>query len=124
MVKRLHKASVGYPSWKLLNNPNYKPWHYPEQIMAPRIRIEEVRTSLFLYNFCVFLYVRVRACMYMYNIWIMLCALSHFHHILCIIYCVHTFVFFISLNKFLTLFFSLLFNIFLSVLCVLLENTQ
>ncbi|KAG5315164.1 STA10 protein, partial [Acromyrmex insinuator] len=41
MVKRLHKASVGYPSWKILNNPNYKPWHYPEQIMAPRIRIEE-----------------------------------------------------------------------------------
>ncbi|XP_071637431.1 START domain-containing protein 10-like [Temnothorax longispinosus] len=41
MVKRLHKASVGYPSWKVLNNPNFKPWHYPEQIMAPRIRIEE-----------------------------------------------------------------------------------
>ncbi|KAG5321569.1 STA10 protein, partial [Acromyrmex heyeri] len=41
MVKRLHKASVGYPGWKILNNPNYKPWHYPEQIMAPRIRIEE-----------------------------------------------------------------------------------
>ncbi|XP_070154658.1 START domain-containing protein 10 [Polyergus mexicanus] len=41
MVKRLHKASVNYPSWKVLNNPNYKPWHYPEQIMAPRIRIEE-----------------------------------------------------------------------------------
>ncbi|XP_032671280.1 START domain-containing protein 10-like [Odontomachus brunneus] len=41
MVKRLHKASVGYSSWKLLNNPNYKPWHFPEQIMAPRIRIEE-----------------------------------------------------------------------------------
>lgn len=45
MVKRLHKASVGYPSWKILNNPNYKPWHYPEQIMAPRIRIEEVRVA-------------------------------------------------------------------------------
>lgn len=54
MVKRLHKASVGYPSWKLLNNPNYKPWHYPEQIMAPRIRIEEVRNSLFLYKFSCF----------------------------------------------------------------------
>jgi len=56
MVKRLHKASVGYPNWKILNNPNYKPWHYPEQIMAPRIRIEEVRTILFLYEFsyCVY----------------------------------------------------------------------
>lgn len=51
MVKRLHKASVGYPSWKILNNPNYKPWHYPEQIMAPRIRIEEVRVvSYILYS--------------------------------------------------------------------------
>jgi len=48
MVKRLHKASVGYPDWKLLNNPNYKPWHYPEQIMAPRIRIEEVRKLIFV----------------------------------------------------------------------------
>lgn len=46
MVKRLHKASVGYPSWKILNNPNYKPWHYPEQIMAPRIRIEECIKSV------------------------------------------------------------------------------
>ncbi|XP_012216095.1 START domain-containing protein 10-like [Linepithema humile] len=46
MVKKLHKASVGYPTWKLLNNPNYKPWHYPEQIMAPRIRIEECVKSV------------------------------------------------------------------------------
>lgn len=54
MVKRLHKASVGYPGWKLLNNPNYKPWHYPEQIMAPRIRIEEVRMNLSCYIFIIF----------------------------------------------------------------------
>jgi len=53
MVKRLHKASVGYPNWKLLNNPNYKPWHYPEQIMAPRIRIEEVRKLIFVQVSCV-----------------------------------------------------------------------
>jgi len=53
MVKRLHKASVGYPDWKLLNNPNYKPWHYPEQIMAPRIRIEEVRKLIFVQVLCV-----------------------------------------------------------------------
>lgn len=50
MVKRLHKASVGYSSWKLLNNPNCKPWHYPEQIMAPRIRIEEVSCSFLFYS--------------------------------------------------------------------------
>lgn len=48
MVKRLHKASLNYPSWKLLNNPNCKPWHYPEQIMAPRIRIEEVRIAFYI----------------------------------------------------------------------------
>ncbi|CAD1474942.1 unnamed protein product, partial [Heterotrigona itama] len=41
MVKKLHKASVAYPNWKLLNNPNYKPWHFPEQIASPRIRIED-----------------------------------------------------------------------------------
>lgn len=62
MVKRLHKASVGYPSWKLLNNPNYKPWHYPEQIMAPRIRIEEVRNNLFLYKFRMVCSIRARLC--------------------------------------------------------------
>ncbi|XP_076667795.1 START domain-containing protein 10 [Andrena cerasifolii] len=39
MVKKLHKASVAYPDWKVLNNPNYKPWHFPEQIAAPRIRV-------------------------------------------------------------------------------------
>ena len=42
MVKKLHKASVAYPNWKLLNNPNYKPWHFPEQIASPRIKIEDV----------------------------------------------------------------------------------
>lgn len=41
MVKKLRKASIAYPTWKLLNNPNYKPWHFPEQIAAPRIQIED-----------------------------------------------------------------------------------
>ncbi|XP_051155007.1 START domain-containing protein 10-like [Leptopilina boulardi] len=41
MVKKLHKASQNYPSWKLLNSPNLKPWHFPEQISAPRIKIED-----------------------------------------------------------------------------------
>lgn len=52
MVKKLHKASVAYPDWKVLNNPNYKPWHFPEQIAAPRIRVIDV--SIFLYNFMVY----------------------------------------------------------------------
>lgn len=60
MVKRLHKASVGYLSWKLLNNPNYKPWHYPEQIMAPRIRIEEVRVT----SYSTFCYSRSRGVLF------------------------------------------------------------
>lgn len=51
MVKKLHKASVAYPNWKLLNNPNYKPWHFPEQIAAPRIRIEDVSTCLSSFKF-------------------------------------------------------------------------
>lgn len=42
MVKKLHKASVAYPDWKQKNNPNYKPWHFPEQIVSPRIRLEDV----------------------------------------------------------------------------------
>lgn len=50
MVKKLHKASVAYPNWKLLNNPNYKPWHFPEQIASPRIRIEDVSPSSVITN--------------------------------------------------------------------------
>lgn len=50
MVKKLHKASVAYPNWKLLNNPNYKPWHFPEQIASPRIRIEDVSLSSVISN--------------------------------------------------------------------------
>nr|CAD7439128.1 unnamed protein product [Timema bartmani] len=41
MVKKLLKASRGYPQWKQDNNPNWKPWHYPEQITAPRITVHD-----------------------------------------------------------------------------------
>ncbi|KAL7296964.1 START domain-containing protein 10-like [Trichogramma pretiosum] len=41
MVKKLHKAALGYPLWKKANNPNYKPWFSPEQISSPRIRTED-----------------------------------------------------------------------------------
>lgn len=51
MVKKLRKASIAYPTWKLLNNPNYKPWHFPEQIAAPRIQIEDVST-LYINSSC------------------------------------------------------------------------
>ncbi|OAD61491.1 PCTP-like protein [Eufriesea mexicana] len=46
MVKKLHKASIAYPNWKLLNNPNYKPWHFPEQITSPRIKIGDCVKSV------------------------------------------------------------------------------
>lgn len=42
MVKELRKASKAYNEWKSENNPNWKPWHFPEQITAPRISITDV----------------------------------------------------------------------------------
>ncbi|KAK9508225.1 hypothetical protein O3M35_007933 [Rhynocoris fuscipes] len=47
MVKSLQKATLGYLDWKSRNNPNWKPWHYPEQICSPRLNIVDV--SIFLY---------------------------------------------------------------------------
>ncbi|KAG8231349.1 hypothetical protein J437_LFUL012259 [Ladona fulva] len=41
MVKRLYKASLGYKAWKASHNPDLKPWHFPEQMTAPRISITE-----------------------------------------------------------------------------------
>ncbi|XP_063240948.1 START domain-containing protein 10-like isoform X1 [Bacillus rossius redtenbacheri] len=41
MVKKLLKASRGYPGWKQQNNPNWKPWHFPEQITMPRISVQD-----------------------------------------------------------------------------------
>jgi hypothetical protein len=42
MVKKLFKASKAYPEWKKENSPNWKPWHNPEQMTAPRISIQDV----------------------------------------------------------------------------------
>lgn len=45
MVKTLHKACMQYLTWKPRNNPNYKPWIYPEQISIPRIAFSQCTKS-------------------------------------------------------------------------------
>lgn len=46
LVKKLHKVSVKYLNWKQTqSNPNFKPWYFPEQMSAPRIRVEDVSMS-------------------------------------------------------------------------------
>lgn len=42
MIKNLLKASRNYLEWKINNHPNFKPWIYPEQLLSPRISIEQV----------------------------------------------------------------------------------
>ncbi|KAG8303107.1 START domain-containing protein 10-like [Homalodisca vitripennis] len=41
LIKDLQKASLGYLGWKAKHNPHWKPWHYPEQILSPRIKMHE-----------------------------------------------------------------------------------
>jgi hypothetical protein len=47
-VKKLFKASKAYPEWKKQNSPNWKPWHNPEQMIAPRITIQDVSVGYIL----------------------------------------------------------------------------
>lgn len=42
MVKDLRKASQGYVLWKQQQEHNRKPWRNPEEIMCPRITIQDV----------------------------------------------------------------------------------
>ncbi|GLV32536.1 uncharacterized protein CBL_00754 [Carabus blaptoides fortunei] len=42
LVKKLHKVSIKYPAWKeAQENPNHKPWYFPEQMSSPRICVED-----------------------------------------------------------------------------------
>lgn len=33
-LKKLHKASINYPTWKNKHNPNWKPWIFPDQLVS------------------------------------------------------------------------------------------
>lgn len=41
MIKNLQKATLGYSEWKASHSPHWKPWHFPEQICAPRINPQD-----------------------------------------------------------------------------------
>lgn len=37
----MHKAALGYQSWKAEHAPSYKPWIWPEQSILPMLRPED-----------------------------------------------------------------------------------
>uniref|UniRef100_A0AC35U0R3 START domain-containing protein n=1 Tax=Rhabditophanes sp. KR3021 TaxID=114890 RepID=A0AC35U0R3_9BILA len=42
ILKKLHKVCLEYPDWKAKNQPSFKPWLFPEQVMhLPRINLED-----------------------------------------------------------------------------------
>lgn len=42
VIGRIHKACKNYESWKSANNPGFKPWLFPEQIMLPRLDMNQI----------------------------------------------------------------------------------
>ncbi|XP_062423483.1 START domain-containing protein 10 [Rhea pennata] len=41
-MKRMYKACLKYPAWKLQHNPHFKPWLFPEQSPLPAVALAEL----------------------------------------------------------------------------------
>ncbi|KAG0428379.1 hypothetical protein HPB47_024629 [Ixodes persulcatus] len=39
MVKKLHKACLGYTAWKASHQPGLKPWLHPDQVILPKLDV-------------------------------------------------------------------------------------
>ncbi|KAJ8298162.1 hypothetical protein KUTeg_024693 [Tegillarca granosa] len=42
VIGRIHKACINYPRWKSANNPGFKPWLFPEQVVLPRLDMNQI----------------------------------------------------------------------------------
>ncbi|NWZ58340.1 STA10 protein, partial [Spizaetus tyrannus] len=41
-MKKMYKACLKYPEWKLKHNPHFKPWLFPEQSRLPALPLSEL----------------------------------------------------------------------------------
>jgi len=55
-IRQLEKAAIGYKNWKWRHNPNYKPWHFAEQISSPKIPLYQVSNANDNYDVSNFLF--------------------------------------------------------------------
>lgn len=42
-MRKIYKAALKYPEWKMRHSPNLKPWRFPEQNVLPSISVSELR---------------------------------------------------------------------------------